>query len=527
MVVSARLWRSRAGGIAAWVALLGVFVALGLVPALIAGKADVISDSLYLGAVYRDLFVDHVGLAGWVVQPAPSFFPDAPVFFALRRVLGRADVTVAAYSVVSVAMLGLVVSDLARQAGVTRWGSRIAGVAVASGVALSALRERLFACVIHPSCHGASLIVGLSVLALVCRQLRSDRLRLGVLAGIVLLTAATGASDRIFFLVAGVPMACAIAFCAFFRVARVARCAQLLGALVLGMLLSRLDQPIARALAITIMKPPPRPLSEIDVSWLAIADGLKTVASYNWNPIVAPFVVGSLVATVLVTVVVAGEAVRGWARRRSLVRSSDGYAATRIVLAVTALLSIVGTFVGASLTHAFASVWELRYLEAVYVIPYVTVALSLALASSMRVRLLIVGLARLLTAGAFFDMRKVDRTAGGGEPWRQRLPLIACVDDAVEQSGVHLGYAHYFKARMISERAKNDVRLVAYDTNWIVNRSWYQLVASANRFLVVSDEAVGDRSIREHFGDPSQILKCPGTESVWIYDVPPRDPIRP
>jgi hypothetical protein len=41
------------------------------------------SDTLYLPALYRDLFVYHTGIQGWYFNPSPNFFPDMIVYFIL------------------------------------------------------------------------------------------------------------------------------------------------------------------------------------------------------------------------------------------------------------------------------------------------------------------------------------------------------------------------------------------------------------------------------------------------------------
>jgi len=42
------------------------------------------SDMLYLPSIYKDLFIDKSGLAGWNLNAAPNFLPDMLIFFIIR-----------------------------------------------------------------------------------------------------------------------------------------------------------------------------------------------------------------------------------------------------------------------------------------------------------------------------------------------------------------------------------------------------------------------------------------------------------
>ncbi len=42
------------------------------------------SDMLYLPSIYKDLFIDKSGLAGWNLNAAPNFLPDMMIFFIIR-----------------------------------------------------------------------------------------------------------------------------------------------------------------------------------------------------------------------------------------------------------------------------------------------------------------------------------------------------------------------------------------------------------------------------------------------------------
>lgn len=42
------------------------------------------SDTLYLGSIYKDLFIDGTGFEGWYLNAAPNFFPDMFIYFFIN-----------------------------------------------------------------------------------------------------------------------------------------------------------------------------------------------------------------------------------------------------------------------------------------------------------------------------------------------------------------------------------------------------------------------------------------------------------
>jgi hypothetical protein len=532
----ANLWRRlspRTRSIAAWASLAVVFVALVLVPALRAGLRDVISDSLYLGGVYRDLFIDRVGLRDWNLQPAPSLFPDAPLFFVLRAALGRSDLAIGAYSVVTVTVITLLVSDLARQMGATPWAGRVAAVAAGGAIAVSALYELLFVCAIHPSCHGASLVVGLGVLALAMRQLKSQRPRIGVLLGIALLAGGTAAFDRIFFMYAGAPIAGAVVFCALFALFHVIRCAWVAGALAVGAAVSTLGVRFIRALGATItVLPPPglRPLDDLDATWQAVGDGAKMIGAWDWSPKTTPWILGAAVVTLLGTAALATDAMRTWTRAGYRAGAFDEQTAVRTFAAIAAWLSMVATLLGTAWVRGFVSKAENRYIQPAFILPCIAIPLFLVLASNARTRVLIAGATVLLALAVHQEMKGVadTDTATRSELWDPWPPLVRCLDAISAKENVHFGYAHYQNARKVTELSRRRLRLLPVTHSgdpeiWIANRYWYNAVVPWSNFLVVTEHLTEPR-IESLFGKPKKTTSCPGGQAVWIYDGHPPPP---
>ncbi len=73
------------------------------------------SDSLYLASIYRDLFIDHNGIAGWHLNGAPNIFPDMMMFFIIRSFFNSFIPATFVFSLLQLAILLVLLSVLYKQ----------------------------------------------------------------------------------------------------------------------------------------------------------------------------------------------------------------------------------------------------------------------------------------------------------------------------------------------------------------------------------------------------------------------------
>ncbi|SHI47108.1 hypothetical protein SAMN05444280_102189 [Tangfeifania diversioriginum] len=60
------------------------------------------SDALYLPSIYKDIFIDNSGFAGWHLNAAPNFFPEWPLYFTVRYITGDFKIAGVVYSLIYV-----------------------------------------------------------------------------------------------------------------------------------------------------------------------------------------------------------------------------------------------------------------------------------------------------------------------------------------------------------------------------------------------------------------------------------------
>jgi len=70
------------------------------------------SDTLYLPSIYKDIFIDKTGFAGWHLNGAPNFLPDMLLFFLVRSFFGHFIPACFTFSLVQLTIVLLLFSAL-------------------------------------------------------------------------------------------------------------------------------------------------------------------------------------------------------------------------------------------------------------------------------------------------------------------------------------------------------------------------------------------------------------------------------
>ncbi|HZI09882.1 MAG TPA: hypothetical protein VE153_05765, partial [Myxococcus sp.] len=137
-----------------WLPLAGVWVLAGVAAAHLlfrfnSGGLDVsvffAADNLYLPSLYRDLFEEGGRWGGWRLTPAPYFFPDMALYFALDALTGPFTQAIAGYAVVQLVLLGLSAQYTAGTVAPedAAPGARVLAVGVVAALLLACAARRL------------------------------------------------------------------------------------------------------------------------------------------------------------------------------------------------------------------------------------------------------------------------------------------------------------------------------------------------------------------------------------------------
>ncbi len=453
---------------AAWGLLVVAFVVV--VSSLGAGQLspDLLfqSDALYLPALFRDVVQEGGRWVDWRLPPAPYWFPDLLLYFAWNAVLGDFRLAIVAQAATQVALLALGGQLVARAIDREAVAPQVAAVAGAA-VLLALYAGGRFDTGIYllVTAHHFGVVLGsLFALAGVLTWARRGASR-GVVAAVVLVCAATAASDAMFGLYFTLPAAIALLVDRRARIAAAVAAASVVGWGLPPLLYLRFRK---HGLPWHLQ------LDEVGSTLAALGRDVLTV-----SPV-----------ALLWCVALAGAVLH--LRKRAAVAS--GYVGL-LVLACPAAMALTGLYDGPT---------ELRYLLAPLFVPLMV---GCAAVRARAAAIAMVGAAALLLV--------VAARRPGARLLRYTSPLVACLD----AQGLHGGVSDYWNAKHVTMLSRSGLRVQQVEPSgrpyhWLNNRTWY--VQTPARYDFVLPARLDAALLAGEFGAPSRRITCAG-EEVWVY----------
>jgi hypothetical protein len=477
--------------------------------------ASINSDALYLDGLYRDVLIEKVPVRGWSVQPAPSFFPDAPLLFAIRAVAGSAVVANAAYGVLELAiyvvlLVGVLVC-LGARSMVTVWSAAFLTVAaLAHFNSLGDYNHFLF----YPSTHSSCVWVGMALALWIARQFKQGRMGVPTALGLVAVTALTAGSDGLYILVAAAPLIASAVLCAIaFKTKRPVALGAA-GAIAAGIALAGVVKRWPALLGIEI--PPVH--AHVHIAWSRVRQMLSSWPPPDHEPRVVLLETKLIVLSIALAAWIVVRSLRG----RTPAGSAPRHVAT--LLAAAFLASMGFTVGGVVFTGMYYEPGCARYVQPVFLLPYLVVGAWLALASGYLLRPLVAAyLVSLVTPWPVVTRAQREALAANV----LYPPDAACIDDVSTRYSARYGYGDYWNARRTTELSKTKLHILPVNdsfaaTSWIFNRSWYKRMSALSSSFLVLVNRLNGNTLKQKLGEPEHVEQCAG-ETVWVYPGPPRD----
>lgn len=471
------------------------------------------SDSLYLPALYKDIFVDHRDMSGWMLPPAPYFFPDMPVFFLLNYIVDDFRVAAMLYAFAQSLALACAIGFLLAALAPGRKG-QAAMVAAMAGIFVTALSAHIgiYQYIYLSAHHMSGAIVSLLLIPVLSGVVRQGR-GWGGIAVISVVGVLMGVSDMFFL-------------------------AQfLLPAAMVAILLGRGGLlPWRKVLAICAVSPVV--LAVIEIRDLVLGDNIVQMESiYGLN-----YMQASLTALVrsfedlynstpilplacLAPVWLAGMALivrDGGKALWNIMTSADGEPVAGGNRAFAALIFLIVIGINTALVvvnnlYVDISCW--RYLQLVSLLPLVYLALLAVNALDCRLRL---GKAlAVLAVCLVFIVQMVPRPQSLSRLARYYPPRAQCMDQYADTYGITFGFSDYWNAKRVMMFSTRGVLLFQLEptgepSHWINNTVWLDEIDRSERVFFMT-EKLQETAIIRLFGQPQSRFVCMGSD-VLLYE---------
>lgn len=502
-------------------ALIGLFLAVAAftvhTPAITNSLIN--SDTLYLAAFYRDLFVDHYDISYWNLTPAPYFFPDMALMFPLMATIGpNIALAYVAYTGCWLGLTTLAMCYIARQIAASHLQAAACGL-TATAFFLGILSRENYALAAHQllsvAHHGGAFMAGLWILGLVLGGLRNG-FGCARLLSLVILVAFTAASDFLLVLWFVLPIMIAIGGYALLGWIQWRAALLLLAALLLGLATTYLLIFLINYQELFSWKF--QWLNGENNTWQFLTDPKLLAAWWTMSTTLsAPSLLWLACLLILLYILMA-----------EVLRANNRPNMRLWVLLATIAIGSSSAAVLAPIAKGWHWQHTLRYLYPLYLLPALSIFIALAMLPARLKWLAGIPLLGTLAWTASEVLPRFDPTSlwDIAQPYPER---ISCADQFLRENSSYYGYAfNHWENEYFSELSQIGARanLVGPDfmpVHFNNNRAWYHTVRNGHygdypdyRFVLVQSE--GDQLLHR-FGEPRVVRSC-DKFSVWLYDRP-------
>jgi hypothetical protein len=493
-------------------AIGGLVLALGFHRLALALVRDINSDTLFL-AQFADDATHGMPLTNWVLQPAPSFFPDGLVV-GLARLVTR-DIRSAMY-VYHTLFLGILLTAFAGVAHkLTRdWAwAAIVTLAPALQLVFETTRSPMASNFFLPGHHGMSTAMAILSLAVVLATDRQRDVSTPRLLVFSVVQVATAGCDKLYILIGILPLAAMLIAGWLGRALRRNVVLAFLAGCVIAVPAPMVVETLLRRAGMFIPEAP----STVDWS---LGRVVAAVDMLNVHATTHPVFAWSFALFMLI-----GPAVAAGAFVKRRMAPTHGTAGALALIATFMSAVVLANVLGVAFGGFLVDPYRVRYLEAVWVIPPFALAMF-AQAIGPASPLWRAAVPTALLALSIQRTRNDELPPVPAKTIGTYAPSTQCIDAAAHETGLRVGYATYWHGRKEGLLSHEHVRFAQITADfrvhqWITNLGYHQLVAGSEAGFLVYLADADESAIRRALGDPAEARAC-GTAKLFVYRGPPR-----
>lgn len=474
------------------------------------------SDLLYLPALYDDI-VRSVRPLDWKLPPAPYFFPDMLLFFAIRAISANVHVAIYGYGIAQIVGFTLGLALLARRILPDRYGQDrytliilMAILFLFSDRFLNSFTRSIFV----SSHHFGTMLVLPYILTLSSTILLKEHAHSIYYVVLFFLSFMISASDSISVVQISLPL-----------------CFSLITLLLFGRTTFKDIFPLVSVVIISVLAGVA--FCQLIVKYKSLHLTLSLSYAPGFIDAIRFFASRNPVHVTIIAIflVVCVAALISGLSRHSLYQEEENKAIV-LLFPLFFLLSFVISVPSAIISGVVLDHSMFRYFLPLLMFPmFWGLPFVISCFTSIRefifrpLVVLITSAIMFLFSSAGLNIRAIEHLISNIDYYP---PLVKCIDENAASLKIRNGISQYWQAKHISLLSKNDLRVIQVyrdlsPQHWINNLTWYRIQPE---FAVIDMSLPDDDPYRldqeliiDRYGDPASTFQC-GDSKVLVYNRP-------
>ncbi|MCK5028882.1 MAG: hypothetical protein KAR57_04555 [Bacteroidales bacterium] len=484
------------------------------------------SDMLYLPSIYKDLFIDKSGLAGWNLNAAPNFLPDMFVFFIISSFFNSFIPACFTFSLLQIltfiVLLAVLYKNVFKQINYIHlsFASLLMGMFLMAYLVNHDFVYTFY--MLSISYHIGAFIMSILSLILIFKFLKSEKNLHLILLFIISLFSVI--NDRLFVIMFSLPVFSLL----FLLLIKKERKVLILKILASNLIVFLLGLFLFRMLRLSGY------VHIISLSWKAfnfanIIPALKIfleqhlfyLSKFDFRGIINMLFLISFITHIILLFKNLLKAIKG-----------KDFNKNELVYLLIFTSSIFITLIAPVINGSYVSQAILRYniysfYAGIFSIGYLIYKIQSSYKFSLNY-LIIILVILMITESAFIITRISNQNIKNElSDFMNYYPEnVKCIDELSQENNLRYGVAEYWDAKQITMFSKQNVRVYTVLDNlgaWyhVTNQNWFYKDGKGKyanpKFNFVITDRLNKNKISNQLGIPTDTLKCADGTEIFIY----------
>lgn len=509
--------------------LLSILTALGFINTILIMLKGYNSDRLQATALYNAIIVERLDISGWNFAPAPSFFPDMPLFFISKWLIHDLFYSHALYVFFLLAIIVYFSIKLFNMLNGSRFKtSQYGTIAMLYLSTVLSFPNSGRSELLYPIFHGGEIVFGIVILVLSVYIIASRCFTVWTFTAQLILSILMIASDKLIISEFLAPIIAAMFIMFLFGLIDIRITSIFFICYLMGWFISELILWYLRVyLHLTLL-----PINNRWFSWDIFLKFINDIKDITISPEIISTILCFLIS--VITLIISRKYLcrdnpcgysKSEAQDLSLQKSIPQTIVIGIFLAIFFLCQLLISIPAPIITCHWGDLGSMRYFSALwFVSPILFIWLVFFILSNYRnidriKNIIIIILISLLLYNNLSFL--INNKLTFNTPYPQD---VECIDNAAREYSVKYAYSGYWMANYTTCLSKTGIKVNqwAFDLNeyhCLNHDQWYKQAPLPNAHVpvMIIPKDLDVNGVLKKFGSPKTIKTCPEIGEIYLY----------